>query len=77
MSQVKAPTALRGPLGPSLLKVIGGNPTQEELAAVTAVLLALSARQERQPVAAGTPAAARWQRAGARGRPPGARAPRS
>ncbi|GGR28885.1 acyl-CoA carboxylase subunit epsilon [Streptomyces netropsis] len=77
MTQEKAPTALRGPLGPSLLKVIGGNPTQEELAAVTAVLVALSARQERQPVAAGAPAAARWQRAGARGRPPGARAARS
>lgn len=72
MTQEKAPTALRGPLGPSLLKVIGGNPTQEELAAVTTVLLALSARQERQPVAAGT-SVARWQRAGARGRPPGAR----
>ncbi|ATW50996.1 acyl-CoA carboxylase subunit epsilon [Streptomyces xantholiticus] len=34
--------ALEGPLGPSLFKVISGCPTPEELAAVTALLSALS-----------------------------------
>ncbi|OCC07776.1 acyl-CoA carboxylase epsilon subunit [Streptomyces sp. PTY087I2] len=35
-------SAFDGPLGPSLLKVIRGTPSVEELAAVTALLTALS-----------------------------------
>lgn len=37
-------TPLDGPLGPALLKVIRGNPTGEELAAVVLLLLARSSR---------------------------------
>ncbi|WP_410539862.1 acyl-CoA carboxylase epsilon subunit [Streptomyces sp. KL2] len=36
-------TALEGPLGPVLFKVISGSPAPEELAAVAALLTALSA----------------------------------
>ncbi|MFH8370255.1 acyl-CoA carboxylase epsilon subunit [Streptomyces sp. NPDC018031] len=36
--------AIRGPLGPALVKVIRGNPSPDEIAAATAVLVALARR---------------------------------
>ncbi|MBH5335083.1 hypothetical protein IHE55_09850 [Streptomyces pactum] len=58
-----------GPLGPSLLKVIRGNPSPDELAAATAVLLAL-ARRAAPADGGGTTATPRWRPAPADGCPP-------
>ncbi|WP_156725389.1 acyl-CoA carboxylase epsilon subunit [Streptomyces apocyni] len=65
-------SALEGPLGPSLLRVIEGKPTPEELAAVAMVLMAASLRAS-QPTDpdAGMTVPARWQRAGVTSSLPG------
>ncbi|MEU5537279.1 acyl-CoA carboxylase epsilon subunit [Streptomyces sp. NPDC020362] len=57
--------ALEGPLGPALFRVIGGNPTPEEVAAVAALLTALAtapAEGTADPAADRDPAPARWHR---------------
>ncbi|MGH4028485.1 acyl-CoA carboxylase subunit epsilon [Actinomycetota bacterium Odt1-20B] len=53
--------ALEGPLAPALFKVIHGSPTPEELAAVVALLTALTAgaTPNEEEARAGT---ARWHR---------------
>ncbi|MEE1785656.1 acyl-CoA carboxylase subunit epsilon [Streptomyces sp. SP17BM10] len=51
-------SALEGPLGPALFRVIGGSPTPEELAAI-AVLL--SARASARDTADDRAPAARWE----------------
>lgn len=52
---------LEGPLGPTLLKVIRGAPTAEELAVVTLLLTTLAAAGE-EPEPRSRPAAAAWDR---------------
>ncbi|TVL89224.1 acyl-CoA carboxylase subunit epsilon [Streptomyces sp. SAJ15] len=62
MTTTTAELAIEGPLGPALVKVIRGNPSPDELAAATSVLLALARRsaavernahQDRRPTDAG------------------------
>lgn len=58
-----------GPLGPALVKVIRGNPSPDEIAAATAVLLALARRGAAAEDDAGG-ATPRWRPAPADGCPP-------
>ncbi|AOR36998.1 hypothetical protein BFF78_09670 [Streptomyces fodineus] len=54
-----------GPLGPALFRVIGGNPTPEEVAAVAALVTALAvgrAEGAGETPAGREPAPARWHR---------------
>ncbi|WP_330330515.1 acyl-CoA carboxylase subunit epsilon [Streptomyces sp. NBC_00536] len=53
--------ALDGPLGPTLIEIIRGAPTAEEIAAVTALLTRLAAPAAPEPEAG--PTAAGWDRA--------------
>ncbi|MYV60683.1 acyl-CoA carboxylase subunit epsilon [Streptomyces sp. SID4931] len=53
-------TPLDGPLGPSLIKVIRGNPTREEVAAVAALLLALNDEPRRRARRAARTRATSW-----------------
>ncbi|MFI1929089.1 acyl-CoA carboxylase epsilon subunit [Streptomyces sp. NPDC020330] len=55
-----AGTPLDGPLGPALIKVIRGNPTREELAAVAALLLARDEGAGRRARRVARTRAARW-----------------
>jgi hypothetical protein len=57
-------SALDGPLGPTLFKVISGTPTAEELAAVTALLTALASTAAAHTEAASDPAGPASQTAG-------------
>ncbi|MFC0602066.1 acyl-CoA carboxylase epsilon subunit [Streptomyces palmae] len=61
-----------GPLAPALVKVIRGNPGPDELAAATAVLLAVARRAEQAAGAADQESARtpRWQPSLADGCPP-------
>lgn len=64
-STTPAAPALEGPLGPALFRVIGGNPTPEEVAAVAALLTALTvppAEAAAEAAADRAPAPARWHR---------------
>ncbi|MFI7291507.1 acyl-CoA carboxylase subunit epsilon [Streptomyces anulatus] len=56
-------SAFDGPLGPSLLKVISGAPSAEELAAVTALLTALSNASGTGAGSDPVPQPADWNRA--------------
>ncbi|MDX2396340.1 acyl-CoA carboxylase epsilon subunit [Streptomyces sp. NPDC054904] len=57
--------AFEGPLGPTLIEIIRGTPTTEELAVVTALLTTLAAGAAPEPETAPepVPAAAGWDRA--------------
>ncbi|MCB5183443.1 acyl-CoA carboxylase epsilon subunit [Streptomyces antimicrobicus] len=55
--------ALEGPLAPTLFKIINGRPTPEELAAVAALVAALTSRHT-DGDAAPAADAARWERPG-------------
>ncbi|KUJ66231.1 hypothetical protein ACZ90_39300 [Streptomyces albus subsp. albus] len=67
-----AALAIEGPLAPALVKVIRGNPSPDELAAATAVLLALARRAQSAAEAAAdeTARTPRWQPSLADGCPP-------
>ncbi|MGW7097566.1 acyl-CoA carboxylase epsilon subunit [Streptomyces sp. NPDC054874] len=56
-------SAIDGPLGPSLLKVISGVPSAEELAAVAALLTALSRTAGTGAEGDPVPQPADWNRA--------------
>ncbi|MFC5216350.1 acyl-CoA carboxylase subunit epsilon [Streptomyces coerulescens] len=53
---------LEGPLGATLLKVIRGAPTAEELAVVTVLLTTLATAADDGPQPGSEPAAATWDR---------------
>ncbi|MDJ0382259.1 acyl-CoA carboxylase epsilon subunit [Streptomyces sp. G-G2] len=52
--------AFDGPLGPTLIEIIRGTPTAEEIAALTALLTTLAAASAPEP--GPVPAAAGWDR---------------
>ncbi|NEB42205.1 acyl-CoA carboxylase subunit epsilon [Streptomyces sp. SID14515] len=56
-------SAFDGPLGPSLLKIIRGAPSAEELAAVTALVTALSSAARAEADGEPEPEPADWNRA--------------
>lgn len=58
----KKERVLEGPLGPTLMKVVKGTPTPEELAAVAAVLSAASGPADERPEDTVRTRRAQWRR---------------
>ncbi|MFI6641791.1 acyl-CoA carboxylase epsilon subunit [Streptomyces sp. NPDC050504] len=58
----KKAEVLAGPLGPTLMKVVKGTPTPEELAAVAAVLSAASSPADERPEDSAQSRRAPWRR---------------